>query len=165
MEILDVVDKDDKVIGQATREECHTNPKLMHRTVHFTLFDRTSKKILITLRSREAEHDALKLCFLGKHLKSKETYEEALARGVKEELGFTPKGNTEVGRTIFSYDKQTEFVRFFLIFWNGEKINPDPVAIEEFKWTTAKNLYKNRSRLSEISRFWVENIGWEDIFR
>ena len=42
-EILDIVNEDDEVLGQATKAECHKDPKLMHRTVHFTLIDPLSK--------------------------------------------------------------------------------------------------------------------------
>jgi isopentenyldiphosphate isomerase len=55
-EILDVIDENDNVIGTATREQCHTDPKLLHHTVHFTFIDRKNSKILLTQRSFKKKH-------------------------------------------------------------------------------------------------------------
>ena len=41
--MFDVVNEQGEVIGRATREECHANPTLIHRTVHYTLVDRKGK--------------------------------------------------------------------------------------------------------------------------
>ena len=80
-EIFDVVNEKDEVIGTAPREECHSNPGLIHHTVHFTLIDRKKKRVFLTQRSFKKEHDAGKYCFLGEHMLSGESYEDALKRG------------------------------------------------------------------------------------
>ena len=38
-EILDVVDEEGRVIGQATRGACHADRSLLHRAVHLLVYD------------------------------------------------------------------------------------------------------------------------------
>jgi isopentenyldiphosphate isomerase len=50
MEFLDVVDKDDHVIGRASKKDVYAR-KLRHRIVHVVVFDRKGR-MLLQLRSR-----------------------------------------------------------------------------------------------------------------
>lgn len=90
MKIFDVVNKDDNVIGQATREECHANLALIHHAVHLSLVDKKNKKVLLTQRSFKVKFDSGKICFPGEHVLSGKSYAEAVKRGVKEEFGVEP---------------------------------------------------------------------------
>jgi isopentenyldiphosphate isomerase len=47
-ETFDIVNENDEVIGTATREECHNNPNMIHRCVHFTLYNENTKKIFFS---------------------------------------------------------------------------------------------------------------------
>lgn len=162
MKMFDVVNEEDLVIGTASVEECHSNPKLIHRVVHFTLVDKSLKKILISRRAYDLKFDPGKLCFMGEHVLSGQTYEEALKKGVADEMGFATKSFKEVGNNIFSYDKQKEFARFFIVFWRGEKINYDEKEIFGTEWLSPDNLFKRKEEYSSIARYWGENIDWED---
>lgn len=162
-ELLDIVDENDNVIGQATREECHADPKLLHRTVHFTLIDRKNKKIFLTQRSWKKEHDAGKLCFLGEHLISGEKYENAVIRGVKEELGVDLSTTQELAQNIFAYQSQRELVRFFLVDWNGKDINFDPEEVEQIIWLEVDELIQRKNDYSEMTRYWIENVDWAKV--
>lgn len=162
MEIFDVVDRNDKVIGTATRDECHSDPNKIHRTVHFTLVDRKNKKIFLTQRSFSKPTDPGKLCFLGEHLLTGETFEEGLKRGAKEELGLDVSGFKEVHHNIFSFPTQSEFVRFFLVDWSGEFVNYDEHEIVGTKWLDLKTLVSQKNEYSDMTKFWVENTNWEN---
>lgn len=164
MKIFDIVDKDDSIIGTATAEKCHSDPKLIHRAIHFTLVDRPAQKILITQRSYQVKFDSGKLCFPGEHVLSGETYQNTVKKGVKNELGFVPKKFKEFGRTIFRYDKQREMARFFVAYWKGEEINYDEKEIIAIRWLDLNSLIAGKNNYSAITKFWVEHIDWEKVF-
>lgn len=161
MKTFDVINEEDLVIGTASAEECHSNPKLIHRVVHFTLVDQSSKRILISRRAYNLKFDPGKLCFMGEHVLSGQTYEDALKKGVVDELGFVPKKFKERGNHVFSYDKQREFARFFVIFWRGEEINYDEKEIVALEWLGLKDLLRRKAEYSSITKYWVKNVDWE----
>ena len=160
MEILDIINEKDEVIGTATREECHNNPNIMHRVVHFTLYDKDLGKILLTKRSLKKRPDPGKIIFLGEHVLSGETYEDALLRGVKEELGFLPKYFKELGIKIFKQEEQKEYAKFFIIFFDGEEIMADRCEIESEWWLDIKELKNFNDNLSSITQYWIDSIDW-----
>jgi len=91
MEIYDVVDENDKLIGKATRQEVH-DKKLIHRSVMFFIFDKKGR-IFVTQRTKNKEFfKEYWSIVLGGHVNSGETYEEAAIRECKEETGI--EGNS-----------------------------------------------------------------------
>lgn len=162
-EILDIINKNDEVIGTATREECHNNSKLMHRTVHFTLVNRSTGEILITRRSVKKTHDGGKIAFLGEHLLSGESYFVALKRGIKEELGYNISDGLELAHKIFSYDNQTELVRFFVGFCNEDNLVFDHDEIENIWWIKLKELKSLSNEVSSMTKYWIDNVKWKDV--
>jgi len=84
MEIYDVVDENDKVIGKATRQEVH-DKKLIHRSVMFFIFDKKGR-IFVTQRTKNKEFFKEYWSIgLGGHVLTEETYEKAAIRECKEE--------------------------------------------------------------------------------
>ena len=89
-EILDVVDENDVVVRQAPRSEVHSD-RLLHRAVHVFVFN-TKGELLVQLRS--AHKDEHPLCYTSSasgHLNAGESYDEAAARELAEELGLESK--------------------------------------------------------------------------
>ncbi len=85
-ELLDVIDENDRVVGQAMRSVVHQRG-LVHRGVHVMLFTPDGRLIVQQRsRSRDMYPSALD-CSVSEHVKSGETYPEAAARGLREELG------------------------------------------------------------------------------
>ncbi len=85
-EWFDVVDQEDRVIGQAPRSEVHAR-HLVHRAVHIFLFNGRGE-FLLHLRS--AEKDEYPLTYTSSasgHLGVGEEYEKAAEREFQEELG------------------------------------------------------------------------------
>ena len=85
-EIVDVVDKSDKVIGKNTRANVHKKG-ILHRGTHAILFN-SKGDILLPVRS--ATKDAFPNtydCSVSEHVGRGEKYEHAISRGIKEELG------------------------------------------------------------------------------
>jgi 16S rRNA (adenine1518-N6/adenine1519-N6)-dimethyltransferase len=85
-ELFDVVDEQDRVIGQAPRSEVHRR-SLMHRAVHILAFDAAGR---IWLQLRSARKDRCALMWdssAAGHLGVGESYEACANREVREEMG------------------------------------------------------------------------------
>lgn len=166
MKYFDVVDEKDEVIGSATAQECHRDPRLMHRVVHFTLVDGTNQKILITKRSPNVKFDSGMWCFPGEHVLKGEDFPAAVFTGLQDELGM--KVGIAIGEychTIFHSDTQTELARFFVGYYTDEKIEPDPAEISEVKWVSLRELRSNKDAYSKMTQYWIEKADWDEILR
>ena len=85
-EIFDVVDDQDRVIGQAPRADVHARG-LNHRAVHVFLFNPEG---LLFVQKRSAAKDTFPLCYdssASGHLLAGEGYDSAAVRELQEELG------------------------------------------------------------------------------
>lgn len=162
-ETFDIVNENDEVIGTATREECHNNPNIIHRVVHFTLFDKENSSVLFTKRSLKKKFDAGKSVFLGEHVLTGETYEDAVIRGVKEELGIDLKEVKYFCTTSFEQPDQTEIAKFYLVYWDHRKMKFDFDEVEDIWWVKAKNLRNYNDNVGYMTRYWIENIDWNKV--
>lgn len=87
MELFDIVDQNDLVIGQASRSECHGNPTLIHRVAHVHVFNRRGE-LLLQKRSLLKDIQPGKWdTSVGGHLDRGESYLQAAEREMSEELG------------------------------------------------------------------------------
>lgn len=85
-EWFDVVDADDRVIGQAPRSRVHAE-KLLHRAVHLFVFN-SQGEFLLHLRSESKDQYPLTYTSSASgHLGVGESYEAAAERELEEELG------------------------------------------------------------------------------
>lgn len=163
MKIFDIVNEQDQLVGSASALECHSNPNLIHRVVHFTLVD-VQGKILLSKRSSQVKFDSGLWCFMGEHLISGDDYPTAVYRGIEDELGFHPdEGIGEKCKTIFHSKSQTEFARFFVGYYQSGKLKPNPAEIEALKWVTLEELVDNKDNYSLMTQYWVDNCNWKRI--
>ena len=162
-ELLDIIDFNDKVIGTATREECHSNPNLLHHIVHFTFIDKKIKKVILTQRSYSKKHDAGKYCFLGEHILSGETYEQAVKRGAMEEANIQVTNITETCQNIFHYQCESELVRFYLCEYNQPTFKFDKDEVEQYMLIDISNIKNTGLDISEMTQYWIDHINWKKI--
>lgn len=132
-EILDIVNKDDEVIGQASKDDAYTK-QLPHRIVHVLIFN-DEGKMALQLRA------AVSFCpyhwstAVGGHVQSGETYEEAALREYEEELG------TKSDIELFSKDfyeapgTPNKFLGTFKAKFNGP-FNPNPKEVDKVDFFT-----------------------------
>jgi isopentenyl-diphosphate delta-isomerase type 1 len=89
-EFFDMVDENDNVIGKASREECH-NKRLIHRSVMFFVFDDRGR-VLVTKRTANKDFfPGYWSIVLGGHVQANETYQKAVVRETKEEIGLNAR--------------------------------------------------------------------------
>lgn len=118
-EIFEVVDEEDRIVGQATRSECHGNPALIHRVAHVLVLNNKGE-LLLQKRSRKKDIQPGRWdTSVGGHLVPGEDYWRAALRETREELGI------ENPRPVFLYhlrirnDIEAENVGTFLIRHEG----------------------------------------------
>jgi isopentenyldiphosphate isomerase len=101
-EYLDVVDEDNRVIGQEQRRVVHQSG-LWHRGVHVFLFT-PARQLLVQQRSQAQDTFPGALdCSVSEHLRVGESYQTGAARGLREELGLEPPRLTRLLRLKMNY--------------------------------------------------------------
>ncbi len=86
LEILDVVDADDLVVGSMERGEIHRK-RLFHRSVHVFLIDPAGRIYLQKRSFEKQEHPGKWDSSASGHVDRGESYQEAAARELEEEIG------------------------------------------------------------------------------
>jgi mutator protein MutT len=105
-----IVDEEGRVVGSATRGECHSGSKLLHPVVHLHVFNSRGE---VYLQKRPEWKDIQPGKWdtsVGGHIDYGETPEQALVREVREELGITDFVPERVGQYVFESLREREFV-------------------------------------------------------
>ncbi|MFO8108994.1 MAG: NUDIX domain-containing protein [Thermoplasmata archaeon] len=144
MELLDVVDNENKIVGTASRSEVHKK-RLPHRTVMFFVFS-PDDRILVTKRSLTKEFfKGYRSVVLGGHVSAGESYEEALIKEMVEELG-TVGGYEHMGDFVKDIPEEVEHVSLFKVTVSPSQVNLDPKEFQEGKFMCSAEI---KDRLSE----------------
>jgi len=133
VEYLPIVDENGAVIGKATREECHRNPKLLHPVIRLHVFN-SKGQILMQQRAfnKSVEPGKWDAAVAG-HVNYGETAEETVVRETQEEIGITPKDFHFIEKRILTVDKQSELVLvYFTITDENPKADYDEVVDIKF---------------------------------
>jgi 16S rRNA (adenine1518-N6/adenine1519-N6)-dimethyltransferase len=135
-----VVDKNDKILGDATRSEVHAN-NLRHRAVHILIFNPLGE-VYLQQRSRWKDRHPLRWdSSAAGHVVAAESYDETARRELEEELGISIPLK-KISKLPASERTDQEFIWLY----RGE---------------TARNLSPNRTEI-ETGAFFPETIidGW-----
>ncbi|MCM1297508.1 MAG: NUDIX domain-containing protein [Muribaculaceae bacterium] len=137
-ELFPIVDLNGKVIGKATRSECHSGTKLLHPVVHLHVIA-TDGSVLLQKRSTDKDIQPGKWdTAVGGHVDFGESINEALMRESREELGIVLENPELLKQYVFESARERELVNTFLIRVDkpGFKVTFDPVEIDETRFWT-----------------------------
>ncbi|MBQ1940026.1 MAG: NUDIX domain-containing protein [Alistipes sp.] len=136
-ELLPIVDEKGKVVGRATRGECHSGTKLLHPVVHLHLFD-TDGRLYLQHRPiwKEIQPDKWDTA-VGGHIDYGEEVVEALNREIREELGVTNCEPRFLQSYIFESEREKELVYVYSAVYDGEIIPSDELDGGRF-WNIAE---------------------------
>jgi isopentenyldiphosphate isomerase len=130
-EMLDVVNEDDRVQFRATRERVHREYHI-HRSVMFFVFD-DEGRVFVNRRSAAKEWypSSWSIAF-GGHVLAGESYDQAAAREVREEVGLSVRPTL-----ITSFKKRTaderENVKVYAVVADREPVLfPDEIEMGQF---------------------------------
>lgn len=129
-EVLDLVDGNDRVIGEVLMRDANSNPALIHREVAILLYD-DDDRLLLQQRSfkKSLEPGAWTISCAG-HVPKGMAPLAAAHMELQEELGFDAKLQF-VKKLKDAIPTQTRFFYFYLGRYAGEKIVIEPTEVEQ----------------------------------
>ena len=119
-ELLPLVDEEGRVIGSATRGQCHDGSKLLHPVVHLHVFDSEGR---LYLQQRPLWKDIQPGKWdtaVGGHVDYGENIDDALLREVREELGIEKFVPEFLMRYIFESERDRELVHVYRTTYDGD---------------------------------------------
>ena len=132
IEYFDVVDSRDKIIGKASREECHSGKKLLHRAICIIITN-SKDEILFEKRSKKKDMDPGKWAVgVGGHVDAGESYERAAEREGREEIGIACKPRFPF-KTLVEMKAETEIANVYTCRHEGP-FNINKEEVDELKF-------------------------------
>ena len=134
-----IVDEEGRVVGAATRGECHNGSKLLHPVVHLHVFNSQGD---IYLQKRPDWKDIQPGRWdtaVGGHIDYGETPEEALRREVREELGITDFRPEFVDKYVFESQRERELVYVHRTVYEGA-IQPSAEELDGGRFWTSEEV-------------------------
>ncbi len=137
-ELFVVVDKDDHILGHKTRYECLHNKTLIHRAVELFVFDKNGR-VLLQKRSITKDTDpGVWSPSVGGHVDPGESYEQAMKRETKEELGIEVSMKY-IRTSLVDFQNETEMEALFTAIHDGP-FTPDHDEAEEVRFFEKREL-------------------------
>ncbi|MFA5999947.1 MAG: NUDIX domain-containing protein [Candidatus Paceibacterota bacterium] len=156
-EYFDIVDENNKELGEKKlRSEAHT-AGLWHRTVHIYLFNEVGGNIQFLVHLRSKNKDLHPNCWdtrFGGHLKAGENVESTVESELLEEVGLKLDQNNLIKGEIYKMDNypNREFTYTFYYRFIGEisalKFNDGEV--QEIKWMKVSNIMESMTNEPKI---------------
>jgi len=127
-----------RVVGRATRGECHADRSLIHAVARVHVWD-ANGRLLLQLRSASKDIQPGKWDMaVGGHLLPGEEAEAAARREMREELGVDAGELVLLHRFLMRSPVETEWVTTYSTVHSGP-FSPDPEEIAELRfWTCAR---------------------------
>lgn len=117
-ELFEVVDAEDRPLGARTRAECHADPRLIHRSVFVVV--ETSAGVLFQRRGLGKDSHPGHWCLAcAGHVAAGETYRDAAARELLEEVGVAGAEPVLAGSFLMRLATETEMAAVFLLSHDG----------------------------------------------
>lgn len=138
-EIFDIIDEQDNIIGQATRQEVHSNPSLIHRVVHVLVFTSEGELFLQKRSPGKDVHPGKWDTSVGGHVNAGESYEHAALREMREELRIEGANLEFLQTYLHKNPTESELVHSYRCFWNGP-VRTDPQEIDEGRFWSLQEI-------------------------
>jgi 16S rRNA (adenine1518-N6/adenine1519-N6)-dimethyltransferase len=117
-EVFDLVDLDDRVIGDVRRGDAHRDPSLIHRSVQVVVFT-SDRRVLLQRRAATKDLFPGYLCASASgHVRAGDDYDQTAQRELIEELGVDP-ALVYLDKTLVRSEMETEITALFLARWDG----------------------------------------------
>jgi len=158
MEILDIVNKNDEVIGTASRSEVHKKG-LLHRQVHIMVYN-DNKDILCHMRHKDKDNYPGLMDFsAGGHVSMGMGYLETALKELGEEYGIKVKSTDllKINKYHRNHEDKVTNSKFnlfdivYLYKYNGEieSLNFQEEEVEFLEWWSYEKLYNFEFLTSE----------------
>lgn len=142
----DIVNRNDEVVGQATKEEVAAKGLVCR--VSFVMLVNSKGELLLHQRSANKKtYPRYWSSAAGGHLISGESYGDGATRELKEELGV--EADLEFVGKFFS-DETQEMVGVFLGFYDGP-VKIEPMEVERVEYFTPERLALEMPRMNVTS--------------
>lgn len=160
-ELLDVVNDEDMVTGQAMRSIVHQQG-LQHRGVHVFLFNEKGEMLIQKRSADRANSPSLLDCSVSEHVKAGESYLEAAMRGLKEEMGVEGIKVTLRGKIQMEYGpNDNEISEIYEGKVDPSQVNFDPEEISEVRYMGLDEIRAGIINEKKIYCGWfVELMNW-----
>jgi len=162
MEIVDIVDSDDRITGKIDKDEAH-DKGVLHRTAIAEVINSKGEWMLV----KQAGHkqDAGRYVSpVGGHVRSGETVEQALERESLEEIGIKPEKTKFIGKAIFNRltreKQENHYFIVYIIYSDKEPIiNEESTEAKRFTEKEIMNLLKDNPRIfGDAYHFVIDNF-------
>lgn len=144
-EWLPLVNEDGKVIGKATRTECHKNKDLLHPVVHLHVFNENGELYL----QKRPEHKLIQPgkwdTAVGGHIELNETIEKSLEREAFEEIGISNFKPQLLFKYVWKSEVESELVFCFATNYSGT-IKPHETELDGGKFWKLTEIKKQMSK-------------------
>ncbi|PLX83360.1 MAG: NUDIX hydrolase [Desulfuromonas sp.] len=158
-ETFDIVDEEDRVIGQAPRTLCHGDPSLVHRAAHVLLFD-SRDRLLLQKRSMDKDVQPGRWdTSVGGHLDPGEDYLAAACREMAEELGVKGVALTRLYPSRIRNGFESENVVTFLARYDG-RVEFARDEIDEVRFWSAEEIEEGLGGEIFTPNFEEEWVRW-----
>ncbi len=131
-ELFDLLNDEGRVIGTATRQECHGGSFLLHQVVHVLAFTGAGGLYLQKRSKRKDIQPGKWDTSVGGHVFSGETIERAVIREAEEELGIRNVNFERLYTYRMTSDVERELVAVFRCTWD-QPVRFPPEEIEDVR--------------------------------
>ena len=166
MELIDIVDENNKLTGQIEERTLTHKKCLWHRHVSYWIMNKKGE-ILLQKRSANKPRNPNKWAKTGGHVDSGEDVKEAILREIKEEIGIDiPKKQVEILEIHKSKDSNNKYFVYNFLFIVDYKIEDyilQKEEVAEVKYVTIEDM--ELIKRSNDSNYTFCNWNDEDFYR